>query len=90
MRVTISPYRFNINIIRRYDDAGESVVVTWRRERRGREEFSDRVRTITKVYEKRLISLERALERCVPFTKEDPVVKQMKVDDASSKLHRNV
>ena len=41
---------------------------------------------LQKVYEKRLVSLERALEKCVQATKADPVVKQMKVDDASSKF----
>jgi len=41
---------------------------------------------LQKVYETRLSSLERALQRCVSVTKNDPVVKQMRHDDASSKF----
>ena len=44
-----------------------------------------RYERLQKVYEKRLGSLERALEQCVHVTKTDSVVKQMKLDDASSK-----
>ena len=44
-----------------------------------------RYERLQKVYEKRLVSLERALEQCVHVTKTDSIVKQMKLDDASSK-----